>query len=63
MPDDRVSEPKAIIPWLRHHSTCDVPQRLSPRCTCGLAEAIERAFPDEMAAIREHSESVRCADA
>ena len=53
-----MSEPKAIIPWIRHHSHCDVPQRNSSRCSCGLAEALERAFPREMAAIREDSEKM-----
>lgn len=54
-----MSEPTAIIRYLRHHSTCDVPQRESPDCTCGLAEAIEQAFPEQMAEIRAQMESRR----
>jgi hypothetical protein len=54
-----MAEPKAIIPWIRHHSHCDIPQCNSSRCSCGLAEALERAFPGEMAAIREHSDRVK----
>lgn len=38
--------------YLRHHNDCDVPQRLSPVCTCGLAEVLRRAYPDILAGVR-----------
>lgn len=42
--------------WIRHHGDCEVQQRLSIHCTCGLQAALEEAYPDDFAEIRRRPE-------
>lgn len=46
-----------VARWLRHHSDCELAQRESPLCTCGLNAAIAEVCPEIIAKATQRREA------